>query len=751
MDDAELVQHALKAQEVHYTPAAVMRPLSAAVSWDQLKSHDWAQQELQELYAIQSVLNKQVSREPSGTRSIQLPADDHVRSLYPDWEVPFKAGLLFKNANVWHEVFSEFDEPVPQKLNKWLTEGYSVYIDKDAVDQQPGRNRLSQAESAFISRTIEQDWVPMGMVQPIRADEVHHQAVVCNLLVAYRNGQMDRVVWSGKPVNDGVDDASFKMEQLQHIMAMAQPGDVAFSLDFEKGFYQFGLKRGLSHLLVFMHNGKYYRWLVLPMGLKSAPRDFSWVVKRILRLFRKRGIRCAFFIDDLIFLARSYDELYKIRKFVLDTLYRLGFRVSLRKSLLSGGDLIRHLGFDLCFADCSLWIPTDKIMVLKAACADLLGRSGPTGSITGREVAQIVGRIQSFRLACPPAYILSKGLSRCLATLPFTRRGSFLARDFDERIVLSDLAVAELRLWCECIFKMRCCKLHRKLESLIFLDGSTSGCGYVATEVLNTAAKRAFNVSDLAAGQWESKCDAHSTTFELYTMLLTLQNEAERLAGKRVHVCTDNVGSAFIASKGCAKNRQLHAWAMAIWQLCLQWDIKLSMQYLAGDGIIVSGADGLSRGSDPYNCTLSVSAFQRLWQWKGPFEVDTFAAPGAVAMHPGTKVALDCVSPFVMPKRLHSDALSFVSERTLYAFPPPGLIHNYLHLVNTHSMRCVLIVPEWTTSIWWPLVSSLPTFRLGPVKSCVKKGESGLAHPFGRSFSLEQALDTELLAVAINM
>ena len=149
-------------------------------------------------------------------------------------------------------------------------------------------------------------------------------------------------------------------------MGMSQPGNKAFSLDFEKGFYQFSLAKGLSQLLYFRHAGKIYRWLVLPMGLKSAPRDFSKLIKRVLLLFRKICIRCSFFIDDLIFLGSNDKELLQVRSLVLSTLYKLGLRVSLKKSLLNGGDIIKHLGMDLDFATCSVWVPESEV-----ACSGL--------------------------------------------------------------------------------------------------------------------------------------------------------------------------------------------------------------------------------------------------------------------------------------------------------------------------------------------------------------------------------------------
>ena len=61
----------------------------------------------------------------------------------------------------------------------------------------------------------------------------------------------------------------------------------------------------------------------MPQGLKSAPRDFSMIVKHVLKLVRQRGIRCAFYIDDIIVLALTRADLNRDRDFLLDIMYRL--------------------------------------------------------------------------------------------------------------------------------------------------------------------------------------------------------------------------------------------------------------------------------------------------------------------------------------------------------------------------------------------------------------------------------------------
>lgn len=741
--------HSVSEQDFTCDETVVMRGLSDFQSWESLAGVHWDKTEISEVYSLKHTVLAMPVTEPRGVRARVLPPGDPLREKYVDWSKPFVAGQLLANPEVWETAFAEHNERVPARLLTWLKEGYSVYIDKQELNYQPNQNRLSSAEHAFAAQVIERDWVGMGVVEEIPEHRVHTKAIVCNVVVAYRDGKMERVCWSGKPVNVGVADRPFKMEQLSDIMKLMRPGDVAFSLDFEKGFFQFRLKEGVSRLLVFQFNGKFYRWRVLPFGLKSAPAHFSWVVKQVLRLLRTQGISCSFFIDDLIFLASSYEELFRIRAQVLDLFYKLGMRVSLKKSLLTGGDLLRHLGMDLCLVDGSIWVPVDKVMQAKALCASLLAAS--SAAVSGFSVASVVGKLQSFRLACPLVMILSKGLSRCLTDLPVLEAGGdWESKDYSAKIHLSALAIAELRFWCACLWHIRGCALDRPVESLVFTDASTTGFGYVATNALNAATATGFKVREVCGGEWKDRCVGHSTAFELYTILLMLRQCKERLAGKRVHVCTDNVGAAFVLPKGCNHNHMLHAWALAVWGVATRWNIRISAQYLAGDGIVSSGADGLSRGHDPYNCTLKSDCFAKVWAWNGPFEVDAFSGPSAVQKHPHTGEQLSCVSPFAMPLRLHCDALTFITVQSLYAFPPPGMLLKYIKLVMQHSLRCVIVVPQWPTALWWPLVAVREQLRLGKVGDCVRPGRFGLAHPFGQAFDLEQALDTTLVAVAFS-
>lgn len=715
------------------------------------------------LHLCDSVKRSEDVNPPSVLRaSVFSPAQ---AAAYPVWSEKFRAGQLFRDPHKWHQVFAREGLEMTKKLARWVDrQGYGTYIEKDSQGKQPGPNRLSAAEFTFAQAEVDK-WVASGAVQEIDIQDKHPRAVVCNVVVAYRDGQMERLCWSGVSVNEGVDDASFRMEQMKHVLELVEPGDFAWSLDFKKGFHQVPLDQ-TRDFLVFRLGDRIFRWNVLPMGLKSAPKDFSSIVKQVLKIFRNRGIRCCFYIDDIIFLARSMEEALWQRDFVLGVLLELGFGVSLEKSLLNPGQLIKHLGFDVCTSNCTIWVLPKKVERIRDLVHEVLGNLSRT---TGYTLSKLLGLLRSNKTACAWASALSVGLAKALSTLPLLEheqstsshrqrkqrwrvKQEFQLRDYSHFVVLTELAVAELRFWSKCIWKVRFSKFGLQVEFVIFTDACPKGFGFVFCTAPNRLLDAApqFTVQELSTGNWRERCNASSTSFELLTMLIAMHETAERVRGKCVHIATDNVGAAFVASKGTTKSDRLHFWALKLLTVCWEHDVQLSTAYLAGDGIITSGADALSRGCDVYACVLLKEVFRRIWNHFGPMEVDAWSAAGAQHKHPWTNQFLPCISPFLCENRIGLDALScFDASRRFFAFPPVPIIGRYVALVVRHRQPVVLVVPDWPTQSWWPRLVNQTGCWLSLGCGHELFSDQGAAHPFGRNFDDELALGTRFWAVSL--
>jgi hypothetical protein len=674
-----------------------------------------------------------------------LPSNDPKWfDLYPNWFQPFTAGRLFDHPDVWEAVWAEHNQVLPKKLKSWLYNGYSVKVHHGFLAEQPGRNTLSDAEFSFATQQLK-EWVEMGAIEEV-ALPTNPNIRVCNMVVAYRNKKPDRVCWSGGPINSGVVVDKFKMETLHKVCQVMRPGDYAFALDFKKGFMQVPLKTQFREYTYMRLRGKCYRWRVLMFGLATAPKDFSYIVKKVLGLLRAQGVRNAFFIDDIIHFACDKEAALQLRERVLRLLYRLGFFVSWKKSLLDPGQLIQHLGLDVCTVNRSIWVPEYKTKEVIQLAGNLLQHCRrPVG---GRAISSLVGKLMSMRLAIPGVIVLTKGLVSCLSQLDTidtveTSGGQLYAiKDYEGEVWLTELAIEELRLWVQGIWAVRGTPFRDVVDVYTFVDACPAGGGAVVVErKWALPEEQQWQVSDLRGGAWEQCMNVHSTAFELLNIGLTVNEFGHQWANRTVQIMTDNVGAAFIAGRGCTKNAALHAISLKVWEQCMEHDIRLCFQYLARDGIIAAGADGLSRDSDYADCVLRAWAFRLLWD-KEPMQVDLFCSPSTVKGDPCTGKQLHAVSPYFMPGQVVRDGLVFVSHLVLYAFPPASVLMPLLSRVNNLGLRCVVVGPVWPDQPWWHWVAALPASKrckLGKVQSCIAPGESGNSHPFGPSFEKQAA------------
>lgn len=753
----------------HLTSAAIQQDSAAGqhstfpefLAWESASTVLWDQASAQAVLELCDELKRgQVPEPPAVTVAHVL--SEQQRQQYPDWTQPFKAGQMFCEPRAWHHVFTEEDVQMSKKLIKWIDSGYGVYVDKDMQGKQPRPNCLKPEEMEFVQSECLDKWLESGAVSPIHWEERHSKAIVCNLIVAYRDGKMERACWSGVAVNDGVEDASFRMEQIRDILGMIEPDDDACSLDFEKGFHQVPLDQ-TKQLLMFQFKGKLYRWNVLPMGLKSAPKHFSAIVKQVLKICRKRGIRCSYFIDDVIILGRG-KQLLAHRNFVLKLLYRLRMRVSLKKSLLNPGQLIKHLGFDICTANRTVWILTSKVQRIRAQVHAILSALRAT---TGRQLSALVGLIRSNAVACPWAACLTVGLTYALSSLPLceeeqrgrkrARSGKVIGREWQLRdyaaiVQLSALAVAELRFWSKCAWMVRGTSFDRKVSNIVLTSASPSDFGDIVRRAEDRLCPAPVNmrVEELHQGKWTGRCDSSSAAFELFTVMSVVEQHAGKLAGTRIHMSTSNVGAAHVANRGSLRDPRLQFWAVRLATALHRANVLITTTFMASDGIIVAGADAVVQSTDVYACVLKHEAFKRIWAFFGDMHVDAWAAEGARQRNPRTGRDLPCISPFHCAARIGSDAMSsFDTTKVFYAFPPVPMIGKYLAQLVMHNQPAVLVVPEWISQPWWATLVSAGQrwLKLGSASQIFSV--AGQAHPFGRNFDNDQAQDIEFWAVSL--
>ena len=138
--------------------------------------------------------------------------------------------------------------------------------------------------------------------------------------VPKKDSQELRGCWDGRALNEYIRYEHFKMEGVQTLKDLIQPGDFMTKVDISDAYPHLLVPTHLRHLFRFIWQGTVFQYRSLCFGLSSAPRIFTKVMKPVIEWIRSMGIRCVIYLDDILLLASSAEEARKNTQLTLDLL-----------------------------------------------------------------------------------------------------------------------------------------------------------------------------------------------------------------------------------------------------------------------------------------------------------------------------------------------------------------------------------------------------------------------------------------------
>ena len=99
-------------------------------------------------------------------------------------------------------------------------------------------------------------------------------------------------------------------------------------LDLKDAFFVIPVAPQYQEYLKFHWNGVLYKFKVAPFGLGSVPRTFWKLMKPIIAMMRRSGIRCVIYLDDLILLHQEPVVLQNQLQMTISLLQNLGFIIN---------------------------------------------------------------------------------------------------------------------------------------------------------------------------------------------------------------------------------------------------------------------------------------------------------------------------------------------------------------------------------------------------------------------------------------
>ena len=241
-----------------------------------------------------------------------------------------------------------------------------------------------------------------------------YQYRVCRAKKGWRNKACNKSI---KEVNQFLNYHHFKMEGTHLLRDLLQPNDWMGKIDLKDAYFVIPIWENHQKFLRFLWKDSLMEFACLPFGLASAPRIFTKLMKPVVALLRRSGIRLIIYLDDILFINQTPTGLQRDMSAAIHLLENLGFVINLTKSQLKPTQTLEFLGFIVDTKNMTLVLPQGKVTAIEDLCSQMLSQT----ELTVRDIARLIGKITASIQAIFPAPLHYRQLQR--KTQPFNQGG----------------------------------------------------------------------------------------------------------------------------------------------------------------------------------------------------------------------------------------------------------------------------------------------------------------------------------------
>ena len=293
--------------------------------------------------------------------------------------------------------------------------------------------RFSLTESKKIEAEIS-ELLQKGALTNVTPDS---DQFVSNLFLVPKCDGGSRPVINLKDLNEYLQYNHFKMEGIHLLRDLMRPNDWLGKIDLKDAYFVVPIWENHKKYLRFLWKDSLLEFACLPFGLAVAPRVFTKIMKPVVALLRRTGIRLIIYLDDLLFMNSSKVGLQQDMTTAQYLLENLRFVINLEKSCFQPTQQLEFLGFVVNTLDMTLLLPDCKVEAIKSHCSKMLLHH----EVSVRELSQLIGKLTASIHAIFPAPLHYRHLQD-LKHKALARFGHF-----DATTALSTEAKDELQWW----------------------------------------------------------------------------------------------------------------------------------------------------------------------------------------------------------------------------------------------------------------------------------------------------------------
>ena len=575
-----------------------------------------------------------------------------------------------------------------------VKEGYKIPFKTEPNSAILKNNRSARDNGDFVSEEIDK-LLSLGCVSKVS----NVPKVVNPLTVAFNKKGKKRLVLDCRHINPHLFKFKFRYEDGQVAREMFKKDEFLFTFDLKSAYHHIEINEKHREFLGFSWNSDYYIFNVLPFGLSTAGHIFTKLLREPVRVLRSQGIKVITYLDDGIAGGSSYEHSKNVSVEVKKLLVSLGFIFAEDKCNWDPAQCVHWLGYSWDLNAGIVRVSQDRVESIMKNLQFIIGRvQNDSLLFEARFLAKLVGRIISTQAVFGTSTrFYTRYLYQCILD-----RASWNAK-----VKISPQAINEVHFWAKNCKSLndRGCSLSLVDASdvcnfTIFCDASDVGYGgYILPNDGNEANSACFEVS----GSWSnSESELSSTWRELESINRVLKSSSSICSQSNVKVVTDNKNVPTILSVG-SKKSYLQDLSVNVSSFCEKQNISLNAQWVPRSEN--KRADTLSRVIDLDDWSIGQKVFDMLDSKWGKHTIDRFASHyNNKCIRFNSKVWCPGCEAIDAFKQNWSNEMNWL-------VPPPSDISLVINKMKVDSAKGTLVVPEWKSAPFWPLISNGFTFK----------------------------------------
>ena len=342
------------------------------------------------------------------------------------------------------------------------------------------------------------------------------------------------------------------------------------------------------------------------MGLTSAPRTFTKIMKPVLASLRMIGHTNAIYIDDLYLQADSAEECSNNVNDTEELLLSLGFTINQKKSVKQPSQQLTMLGFILDSRNMNVRLTEQKAERIKELCQNMRARK----NTTIQKLAELIGKLCSSFPGVELGPLYYRELERIKCKGLREHRG-----DFSSTIDITPEAYSELDWWISNVETSHKSIMHAEPSLIIESDASKEGWGATVKNGIPTG------------GRWtREESVLHINVLELIAAFFGLKCFCSEMKNQHIRLLLDNsTAVSYINAMGGMKSNMCNKVAKTIWEWCTLRNLWITACHIPG--VTNQAADTASRAfNDRTEWMIDKIIFEKITSAFFKPDVDLFAS-----------------------------------------------------------------------------------------------------------------------------